>query len=114
MNYDYIQKPDIDLLIHAALDAGATVSKSKSGEKGGIFINGRRLEDGELEDLLLNPKPLTNADRIRRMTDEELAKFVNDTDFDPIPPDKTCADCRFETCESCWLDWLKQELALPL
>ena len=41
------------------------------------------------------PKPMTNADRIRRMTDEELADWLvmngNGEDY------KT------------WLDWLKQE-----
>ena len=36
----------------------------------------------------------TNADRIRSMTDEELAEFMAN-----IEP------CR----ESAWLDWLKQE-----
>ena len=106
MNYDYIKNPDIDLLIHAALDAGAIVSKSKSGEKGGIFINGRRLEDDELEELIRNPKLPTNADTIRGMTDSELAEFI--ANRNPIPPDKSCADCRFESCAECWLDWLKK------
>ena len=112
MNYDYIQKPDIDLLIRAALDAGATVSKTRFGEEGGIFINGRRLEEGELEELLLHPKPLTNADRIRAMSDEELDKFLGEVQWDvanycggvtqkqeyPVPEQR-----------GVWLDWLKQE-----
>jgi hypothetical protein len=41
-------------------------------------------------------KPITNADRIRSMTDEELAYFMAN-----IEP------CR----ESAWLDWLKQEVS---
>lgn len=40
------------------------------------------------------PKPITNADRIRAMTDEELAYFMAN-----IEP------CR----ESAWLDWLRRE-----
>ena len=40
------------------------------------------------------PKSITNADKIRAMTDEELAYFMAN-----IEP------CR----ESAWLDWLKQE-----
>jgi hypothetical protein len=40
-------------------------------------------------------KPITNADRIRAMTDEELAYFMAN-----IEP------CR----ESAWLNWLKQEV----
>lgn len=56
------------------------------------------------------PKPKTNADRIRAMTDEELAElFANDN----------CGYCRIHdfcfakgcaiNCEDAWLDWLKQE-----
>lgn len=56
------------------------------------------------------PKPITNADRIRAMSDEELAEFFKDTTF--------CDSCfifmnecgteRY-SCEQRWLDWLKQE-----
>ena len=57
------------------------------------------------------PKPITNADRIRAMTDEELAElFANDN----------CGYCRIHdfcfdkgcaiNCEDVWLDWLKQEV----
>lgn len=47
------------------------------------------------------PKPLTNADRIRAMTDEEMAHFLEMkagryVSFYPSPA-------------KCWLDWLKQE-----
>ena len=46
----------------------------------------------------------TNAERIRNMTDEELAEFLGG---------KGCVDCKRECeevhCESCWLEWLKQE-----
>ena len=48
-------------------------------------------------------KPQTNADRIRSMSDEELAEaFV-----------KNCIGRKCdhaESCYSCWLDWLKQEV----
>ena len=37
----------------------------------------------------METKPKTNADRIRNMTDEELASFLGDLDF------------------KCWLEWLK-------
>lgn len=54
--------------------------------------------------------PKTNADRIRAMTDEELAKFF----FDCV----ACDDCpvgsekckrEFANCMDAALDWLKQE-----
>lgn len=40
--------------------------------------------------------PKTNADRIRSMTDEELAEFLDETD--PVYWDRQT-----------WLDWLKME-----
>lgn len=46
------------------------------------------------------PKPTTNADRIRSMSDEELAEFIRDQIIDRnigIPTET-------------WLDWLKQEV----
>lgn len=46
-----------------------------------------------------NYKPITNADRIRSMSDEELAEFIRDQIIDRnigIPTET-------------WLDWLKQE-----
>ena len=52
------------------------------------------------------PKPMTNADLIRAMTDEELAEFLNCHNF--------CArnfDCENgkQPCIECNLEWLKQE-----
>lgn len=55
---------------------------------------------------------MTNADRIRAMTDEELAEWECD---------RACGVCPIEGCEGrmeegrkkCkqrWLDWLKQEV----
>ena len=47
------------------------------------------------------PKPITNADRIRAMSDEELADFLYETETQYIPIDLSV--------ENNWLDWLKQE-----
>ena len=57
-------------------------------------------------------KPQTNADRIRAMTDEELARL--------LASNADCNECRiysykdgcmenYDTCVCRWLDWLKQE-----
>lgn len=43
--------------------------------------------------------PQTNADRIRAMSDEELAEWI---DFCPH------VRCPRESCETCLLAWLKQ------
>lgn len=49
-------------------------------------------------------KPMTNADRIRAMTDEELADFMN---CDGCPPkNEGCNEG--QNCSLCWLNWLKQ------
>lgn len=46
-------------------------------------------------------KPKTNADRIRAMTDEELADWNN---FCP----HIDGECTMEGCTKCILEWLKQ------
>lgn len=48
----------------------------------------------------------TNADRIRAMSDEELADLLVSTDGD-FPPN--CEDVPVRKLEAYWLDWLKQE-----
>jgi hypothetical protein len=55
-------------------------------------------------------KPITKADRIRSMTDEELAEIM----AGECPPNYPNGNCReYEEydgnldCSKCWLDWLK-------
>lgn len=56
--------------------------------------------------------PQTNADRIRAMTDEELAEFlslVNDGDcLYAMGKTERCGNCGGEGCP-CWLEWLQEE-----
>ena len=58
----------------------------------------------------LNPEPVTNADRIRAMTDEELTDlFISVGDGNT--PEKmvfSARDMRYE--RKMWLDWLKEEV----
>ena len=49
----------------------------------------------------------TNADRIRSMTDEELAEEMG-ANIDRCPPSSTI--CPKGGCKDCWLGWLKQEV----
>ena len=53
-------------------------------------------------------KPVTNADRIRSMTDEELAQYMGDVQTWGGCPNHGARNCT-ENCADCWLDWLKQE-----
>lgn len=46
-------------------------------------------------------KPQTNAERIRSMSDEELAKILGNKCI--CPPTSECVNC-FD----CWLKWLQQ------
>lgn len=51
--------------------------------------------------------PMTNADRIRSMSDEELAELL----FlqRKCPPEKKHITCGTTgTCDECWTDWLRQ------
>lgn len=60
------------------------------------------------------PQPHTNADRIRSMTDEELAYMLVDIgECDRRCPAKL-DDCIFSdsSCRSAWLDWLKSPVNL--
>lgn len=53
-------------------------------------------------------RKMSNADRIRAMTDEELAEFFTFCDSCVIFKD----ECRTKgyACKQRWLDWLKEEV----
>ena len=54
-----------------------------------------------------NPKKHTNADRIRNMSDEELAEFLC-----KVKSDYQWADHEFPSEEECgeWVEWLQSEM----
>lgn len=53
-------------------------------------------------------KPMTNGDRIRAMTDEELAEHLSSY----ICDNRESGDCqRFKNCEECKLSWIRQEVS---
>ena len=51
--------------------------------------------------------PKTNADRIRAMSDEELAQRLYLSTCAHIFDNKV--ECKDNGCKKCWLDWLKKE-----
>ena len=55
-------------------------------------------------------EPKTNADRIRSMTDEELAEFIEGACCPPVCYTKHFDECQKEDCVPCWLAWLKKEV----
>ena len=48
---------------------------------------------------------MTNADRIRAMSDEELAKIIERELGCPVTGD---CEKMSKDCKACWLDWLQQ------
>lgn len=62
----------------------------------------------------LQTKPITKADRIRAMNDEELAGWVAELSTAPNCTGKCHKDYEVygelrTFCHDCWLDWLRQE-----
>lgn len=49
----------------------------------------------------------TNSDRIRSMTDEELANWLLSQGCKAHNTDEWCKKQR--NCRACWLEWLKEE-----
>ena len=47
---------------------------------------------------------MTNADRIRAMSDEELAKIIEHELGCPVTGD---CEKMYKDCKACWLDWLQ-------
>ena len=59
-----------------------------------------------LINLNAKPKPMTNTDRIRAMSDEELAELI-DRETDSCAPTGDCEKMSRD-CKACWLEWLQQ------
>ena len=66
-------------------------------------IEAEPVRHGQLDE----DKPLTNGDKIRSMTDEELAQHLSSY----ICDNRESGDCRrFRNCEECKLSWIRQEV----
>ena len=67
---------------------------------------GYKVEECNHTDCPYRTEPITNADRIRAMSDEELANIMAGT---PICKERYI-DCLKDgrDCEACLLEWLKQ------
>ena len=83
-----------------------------------VTKNRVRLRDGEIDKdcpLIEVTEPKTNADRIRAMTDVELAMWmaVESWNYPPcyalIDMEDGTKECVQPDCTGCWLNWLEQE-----
>lgn len=63
-------------------------------------------ENAQPEETPLTEQQQTNADRIRNMTDEELAEFLKE-----VKEDYQWANPDYPDCDDCgeWLEWLQSE-----
>lgn len=73
------------------------------------FINGAKFDPVASAQYCIGFEPYTNADRIRAMSDEELAKFIPDWSYTNACKcdEKPYVDCNNE-CDKCVLEWLQQ------
>lgn len=55
----------------------------------------------------MGTKLQTNADRIREMTDEELAEKASRMSFCSGCPVNGCCGCEPDECTEAWLAWLR-------
>ena len=71
---------------------------------------GYRVDECNYKDCPYRTEPITNADRIRAMSDEELAEFIDRCEMNDIDYAKTFCDlCNGQyECGQCRLDWLRQ------
>jgi hypothetical protein len=72
--------------------------------------------DYDKEPTMYQQKPISNADKLRSMSDEELAEFMRKGCDDRECPDISfpadtpfAKDASNEQRRKCWLDWLRQE-----
>ena len=52
----------------------------------------------------------TNYDKVRDMSVEELAQFIEDAACPPGEAPDKFLDCTAENCPKCWLAWLRKEV----
>lgn len=66
---------------------------------------GYKVEECDYKDCPYRTEPITNADRIRAMSDEELLEVL---DYELGCPATGNCEKMNRDCYACWLDWLKQ------
>lgn len=67
---------------------------------------GYKVDECNHKDCPYRTEPITNADKIRAMTDDELADLII-REISYCAPTGDCENSSND-CKACWLDWLKQ------
>lgn len=55
-------------------------------------------------------KPVINADKVRQMSEEELADFIAKALYGMLGGQPCLVGNGFEDCKNRWLDWLNREV----
>ena len=77
--------------------------------KDDAFANDAKFCPNESAKYCIGFEPFTNADRIRDMSDEQLAKFIGHNSLcDQIQNDNDAWCKKQRVCEGCLVEWLKQ------
>ena len=102
-----------DAVCRAVQHVGIDVDKNELVKA--LAYDRNQYNRGYLDGLMFCPAVVTNADRIRAMTDEDLAGFLHKNRGGCRALTTESYVCDFYTenfdtdCKACWLDWLKQE-----
>ena len=101
---DIVEKED-GYLLEEVRRVGFNIDKDEL-EKALMYDRGQ-YERGFSDGRMYRPPVVTNADRVRQMTDEELAKWMRNIMSGWCPKRTSLCDGK---CEKCTLDWLKREV----
>lgn len=109
---EYINREEvIEKLMGIRVEPDDFTFNFANGYNAGVINAVTEMRLAPAADVVERTKPVTNADRIRAMSDEELAEKL--TWIVPY-----CGDCParvgngeecLKDCEKAWLDWLRQE-----
>jgi len=102
---DIVEKQD-GYLMECVHKVGFDINKEELAKA--LEYDRDQYDKGFHDGRMYKPTIMTNADRIRAMTDEELAFFFfHYGDCTIIEKPENCTSSK--SCVDCWLDWLKQE-----
>lgn len=109
-------KFDTQIIAELLLSAADELGKAAEGQKAVVRGRGSGKPMVELAQLLAAqeaaPEPVTNGDRIRAMTDEELVRSQLSEAFCDMIPQEDCLGSN-STCRECLIKWLGSPAALP-
>lgn len=123
----YLLRESSDAIAQAMEDAADSIEKTIKAQQAGACVH--KTEDGRCGDPELpitfcigaacpdakisgGKAPKTNGDRLRAMTDEQMAKKIPGFVVFCAPGHRPSPDC-CGNCRRCWLEWLQRPAEVP-